>query len=181
MVNTYTELGADISNCGKYRYRLWREWYGTAPCFGGLKRHVAFVMLNPSTADGEQDDPTIRRCVNFTKALGYDRLEVVNLFAYRATDPLSLISLNHNEHPVGPENLDAFNITCNTQDCAIIIAAWGALGGHIGQDETALGWIRRPQLVHALGLTKNGKPRHPLYLPADSKPFRFPSPTRETE
>ena len=71
---------AEISPCGLHRYRLTREWAPTLPT-------IAFVMLNPSTADGEIDDPTIRRCIGFARDLGYGRLHVVNLFTYRATDP----------------------------------------------------------------------------------------------
>jgi hypothetical protein len=170
----YTDTGAEISSCGKYRYKLWREWPGFGPVSDGMKMHCAFVMLNPSTADGEEDDPTIRRCVGFSKAWGYDRLEVVNLFAYRATDPNTLLRLGHNDDPVGPENLEAFKAVCNTVNCGAIIVAWGAHGGHLGQDETALGWIKKSDRVHALGLTKDGKPRHPLYMKADCEPFRFP-------
>ena len=72
--------GAVISDCKRYRYRLWRIWNGS-------QSRLVFVMLNPSTADGEQDDPTIRKCVGFAERLGYGGIEVVNLFAWRATDP----------------------------------------------------------------------------------------------
>jgi hypothetical protein len=96
--NPYVYAGADISPDGRYRYRLWREWRGCASrdhwrWLGakdgaghelGEPLSVLFVMLNPSTADGTTDDPTIRRCVGFAKRWRYDRLEVVNLFAHRA-------------------------------------------------------------------------------------------------
>ena len=169
---------ADISPCGKYRYRLTREWSKDA--FGGNKSCV-FVMLNPSTADGGNDDPTIRRCVEFAQKLGYGSLDVVNLFAYRATNPQQLLALNYLQNPIGDRNQEAIETVCNAQDTGIIIAAWGAHGGHIGQDETVLGWMQRPKLVHALGLTKYGMPRHPLYLKSDSKPFFYPTPRTEGE
>jgi hypothetical protein len=70
---------ATISDCGKFRYRLWRKWGSGSP--------LLFVMLNPSTADGEQDDATIRRCLRFAMAHDFGELEVVNLYAYRCTDP----------------------------------------------------------------------------------------------
>ena len=177
----YLSSWADVSQCGKYRYRLTRQW-STKDAWGGTTARV-FIMLNPSTADENSDDPTIRRCVRFGQALGYCAIDVVNLFAYRATNPKELLSLNRNDDPVGVGNQYSIESVCNAQDCGMIIAAWGAHGGHLGQDETVLGWLKRPHLVHALGLTKDGKPRHPLYLKATAKPFGFfgaPSPATLT-
>lgn len=195
----YLQAGANISPCGKYRYRLWREWRlhplpaqwdmwtedDGSPVVDGAGKQIGapktclFVMLNPSTADGDMDDPTIRRCVGFAKAWGYDRMEVVNLFAYRATKPVQLLALNHGDDPVGPLNIDAIR-TAMAQQVNRIVCAWGANGSHLGQDETVLGWIEdyadfldeRPEIV-ALGLTAEGHPRHPLYLPADAEPFPY--------
>lgn len=188
----YVNAGATISPCGTYRYRLWREWRGIGTDANwhwyteddgsialdgagsrlGFPKSVVFVMLNPSTADGEQDDPTIRRCVGFTKAWGYDRMEVVNLFAYRATDPKALLSLGHKDEPWGADN--ERHIDRALDDAGLVVCAWGAHGGHLGQDETVLGWIEdQDRQTHALRLTKAGHPAHPLYLPADLKPFRW--------
>lgn len=189
----YVEKGADISACGRYRWRLWREWRlhpapaqwdmwadeNGKPVVDGAGTPILepkaciFVMLNPSTADGEEDDPTIRRCVAFAKAWGYDRLEVLNLFAYRATDPQALLALNHDDDPVGVHNSRAFNqVLIYGHPVGTIICAWGVHGAHLGQDETVLGWMEdRPR--YALGLTKDGHPKHPLYLRADAKPARF--------
>ncbi len=186
----YIASGASISPCGRYRYRLWREWRlhplpaqwdmwteedGT-PCLDGEGKQIGeplscvFVMLNPSTADGEQDDPTIRRCVGFAKSFGFDRLEVVNLFAYRATNPAELLALNHNDDPVGEGNALAFRTAIYR--AGVVVCAWGANGGHLGQDETALGWIDsaleyrdRTVPVMCLGRTLFGHPKHPLYVP----------------
>lgn len=190
----YVDKGAEISSCGSYRYRLWREWRnhpapsqwdmwtddtgkpvvdGAGEQLGEPKRCV-FIMLNPSTADGDQDDPTIRRCVGFASMWGFDRLEVINLFAHRATDPKSLLALGHQDDPVGPRNQDAFKaVLFPHRLVGRVICAWGAHGGHLGQDETALGWIGDCER-HALGLTSKGHPRHPLYLPRDAglTPFR---------
>lgn len=195
----YLNAGANISPCGKYRYRLWREWRlhplpaqwdmwteddGTPVVDGADKQlgepHTClFVMLNPSTADGEMDDPTIRRCVGFAKSWGYDRMEVVNLFAYRATKPIELLALGHDDDPVGPLNINAIR-TAMDQQVNRIVCAWGANGSHLGQDETVLGWIEdyadlfdHEIEIVALGLTAEGHPRHPLYLPADAAPFPF--------
>lgn len=187
-MTTYVEKGAKISNCGKYRYRLWREWRGSAPNKNwrwlgakdgngkelGFPKPCVFIMLNPSTADGEKDDPTIRRCVFFAKQLGFDRLEVINLFAYRATDPQQLLALNHDDDPVGVKNEEAFREA--TRDAGEIIAAWGVHGTHLAQDETALGWLDgfdRTVVVKCLGITKDGHPKHPLYLPSNTKPMPF--------
>jgi hypothetical protein len=189
----YIQAGADISPCGKYRYRLWREWRlhpapaqwdmwsddkgkpvvdGAGAQLGEPKACV-FVMLNPSTADGIEDDPTIRRCVAFAKAWGYDRLEVLNLFAFRATEPRELLALNHGDDPVGVGNSRAFDQVLNwNYPVGIVICAWGVHGAHLGQDETALGWMRDRERF-SLGLTKDGHPKHPLYLPADAQPARF--------
>lgn len=114
----YISKGAAISPCGRYRYLLWREWRGThdrknwrwqgfkdgAGADVGEPKSCLFVMLNPSTADGDRDDPTIRRCVAFAKAWKFERLEVVNLFAFRATNPRDLLALDHDADPVGFSN-----------------------------------------------------------------------------
>lgn len=190
----YIEMGAEISACGKYRYRLWREWRnhpspakwdmwvdddgspvvdGDGEQLGEPKRCV-FIMLNPSTADGAQDDPTIRRCVGFARQWGHDRLEVLNLFARRSTDPKELLALRYDADPVGYLNQKAFDdVLFPDRLVGLIVCAWGAHGGHLGQDETALGWIG-PRDRYALGMTRDGNPRHPLYLPKSSAliPFR---------
>lgn len=88
------DKGAIISGCGKYRYSLWRTWDKKLP-------KVMFIMLNPSTADAYEDDPTIRRCINFAKSWGYGGIVVGNLFAYRATNPKKLILI---DDPSGSAN-----------------------------------------------------------------------------
>lgn len=182
----YVEKGAMVSACGKYRYELWREWrgthdrknwrwYGTKDGAGaemGTPKSCLFIMLNPSTADGEKDDATIRRCVGFAKSWNYERLEVVNLFAFRTRYPKELLVLHHDADPVGHLNQERVEMAAN--DAGMIVCAWGTNGNHIGQDETVLGWVdRHINKVYALGLTKDGQPRHPLYLPSASKPFAF--------
>ncbi|MFG1262329.1 DUF1643 domain-containing protein [Xanthobacter aminoxidans] len=189
----YISAGAEISPCGTYRYRLWREWRnhpapaqwdmwtnddGTPVVDGaghqlGEPKSCVFIMLNPSTADGEQDDPTIRRCVGFAKTWGFDRLEVLNLFAYRATDPRALLALTHEKDPVGNGNSQAFKEVLSwDRPLGTIVCAWGAHGGHLGQDETALGWLKdRPR--YALGLTAGGHPKHPLYVKGDAPLLAF--------
>ena len=168
----YIDGGADISACGKYRYSLWREWGGLYTTRSVLKKSCLFIMLNPSTADAKTDDPTIRRCVSFAKSFGYDWLEVVNLFAFRATNPKQLLALNHNDDPVGVRNQEVIEQAASRT--GIIIAAWGAHGSYLGQDETVLDWLdENVDLVHALGITNEGHPRHPLYLRNGLKPFYY--------
>lgn len=176
---TYLASGADISADGRHRYLLWREWrtpnsgahwrwFGARDGNGarlGEPKSCLFIMLNPSTADADLDDPTIRRCVGFAKRENYDRAEVVNLFAYRATDPRALLALNHDDDPVGERNHDV--IERAAERAGLIVCGWGAHGGHLGQDETVRGWLIDYKL-YSLGCTKAGHPKHPLYLKADS-------------
>lgn len=172
-MTNYIDKGATISRDGKYRYRLWREWRGTHDPKNwtwyskkhGQPRACVFIMLNPSTADGNEDDPTIRRCVAFARRWNYERLEVVNLFAYRATDPRELLALGDLNEPVGPDNID--HVRRAVEDRGLIVAAWGAHGGHLDQARTVAGWIG-DRSMKALGLTKDGHPRHPLYVRADA-------------
>ena len=161
MTSRYLDAGADISPCGLYRYRLWRTWSAKPDA-----RRVLFVMLNPSTADGSQDDPTLRRCVGFAHAWGYGALTVCNLFAWRATDPSELLVRGVDR--VGPENDAALALAA--QDAHLVVAAWGAFRGTTHRAPAVLAALRQRHAVHALGLTRGGDPKHPLYLPGDLKP-----------
>jgi hypothetical protein len=152
-----------ISDCGRYRYWLTRCWDAEA-------RQACFIMLNPSVADASVDDPTIRRCVGFARAWGCGGVRVVNLFAYRATRPGDMRAA---DDPVGPENdrhlLDA------ARGCHPVVAAWGVHGGHRNRDGAAAGLLLSAGVtVQCLGTTRDGRPRHPLYVPADQPlvPFR---------
>ena len=159
------EQNAVISACGRYRYLLTRQ-------VGPGLRTAVFVMLNPSTADATNDDPTIRRCIGFAQRWGCVRLAVLNLFAFRATDPADL---KRAEEPIGPENRAWFERTL-IDDLAIgpVVCGWGVHGEHRGQEVAVLGWLQafgvRPV---ALGVTKDGHPRHPLYLPKGVEPVTF--------
>lgn len=156
--------GAIISNCGKYRYRLWRRW--------GDGSALVFIMLNPSTANEEEDDPTIRKCIGFAKALGHGAIEVVNLYAYRATDPKDLKAAGY---PVGPSNDDhirsVVNIHGNDHN---LICAWGANARGLSRPTDVKGMIHdigKP--MYSLRLTKDGVPSHPLMLPYSCKPVEI--------
>lgn len=150
---------AVISDCGLYRYSLFRGWDDDLPA-------VAFVMLNPSTADGLKDDPTIRRCIGFARAWGFGRLEVFNLFALRATSPKDMKA---SKHPVGPSNDDVLAGLLDRK-FGKIVAAWGAHGSHLGRSTAVRKMIPG---MWALRLTGDGEPGHPLYVPSDAKPFQL--------
>lgn len=128
-------------------------------------RRILFVMLNPSTADELADDPTVRRCRGFGRALGCSVLEVVNLFALRSPDPRMLARV---DDPIGPAN-DA-QILAAARRADLIIGAWGSHGTRMARASVVTSLLE-PFDVHALKTTKHGQPCHPLYLPASCRPF----------
>ncbi|WP_394794913.1 DUF1643 domain-containing protein [Armatimonas sp.] len=164
---------ADISPCGTYRYSLTRNW---TDLWRGP--NALFIMLNPSTADGQEDDPTIRRCVGFAKAWQCNQLTVVNLFAYRATDPKALLAaLSRGDDAVGHRN-DEMIVSQQIQHSAssdIIVAAWGSLGSHalISPRRDAVLRMLPSAKTNCLGMCASGDPRHPLYCPGDLSPTRY--------
>ncbi|REA00199.1 hypothetical protein DEQ92_20310 [Haloferax sp. Atlit-6N] len=147
---------AVLSDDGTYRYRLSRTWNTDKPA-------VAFVMLNPSTADATSDDPTIRRCLGFAKDWGFGSLVVANLFALRSTDPAVLAG--HTD-PVGPENDAYLQDVCDSAEQVVV--AWGAKGSLNGRAEAVADLLDDYDL-YALDTTKAGHPAHPLYQPADAE------------
>ncbi len=149
---------AFITEDGLYRYILSRDWSKA----GEVLKTVVFVGLNPSTADGTVDDPTIRRCVGFATAWGYNRLFMVNLFAFRATEPAVM---KQAQDPEGEFNGSIVSAASHTMDLTVV--AWGVHGAFRGQDQRYLSSLKDP---HHLGLTKDGHPKHPLYLKADTRP-----------
>jgi hypothetical protein len=158
-----TARGAVISPCGCYRYILWREIPD-----GPRTRRCLFVMLNPSTADATQDDPTIRRCLGFAKREGCSAITVVNLYAFRATDPANLSAeLMRGTDVVGPDNLAHVEqqLALFRAGLGPIVAAWGANPIASGQPIIQRRLMESGALC--LGMTKHGSPRHPLYVKAD--------------
>lgn len=151
--------GADLSDDREYRYRLWRTWDAEMPT-------VAFVMLNPSTADESEDDPTIRRCIGFAKEWGYGTLVVGNLFAYRATDPSEL---RDHPDPVGPENDERLSRIVDEADKVVV--AWGNHGEFQGRGDEVTALLDAD--LYALDITKRSQPVHPLYQPADAELVPF--------
>lgn len=153
---------AEFSDDRRFRYKLWRAWDLNLPT-------LMFLMLNPSTADETEDDPTIRRCIGFAKRWGYGSLWIGNLWAFRATDPAELKAA---WWPVGRQNDEAIRDMATASER--IICAWGAhaeempgRGPHVVN--TVLGSQRNK--LYCLDATKSGQPAHPLYLPANKKPI----------
>jgi hypothetical protein len=152
------ERWAAFSPCRRYRYALGRTWDFD-------RKPVLFVGLNPSTADEELDDPTIRRCIGFARDWGYGGVLMGNLFAFRATDPSEM---KRAVDPVG-ERGDHW-LRQLTGMAGLVVASWGAHGEHRGRaqaiiDSGVLGSFT------VLGLTKDGHPRHPLYMPKVCRPL----------
>lgn len=151
---------ATISPCGLYRYDLRRVWTGD------MCRLVNFVMLNPSTADALDDDPTIRRCIGFAKSWGFGGLVVTNLYAFRATEPADLWKA---DDPIGPDNDGHVRRWASTAN--LVVMAWGNHGTFGGRGSAVMRLLREGGCRPAyLKITGNGQPGHPLYLPSNLMP-----------
>lgn len=158
---------AVISECGNYRYELRRQWDADLP-------PMLFIMLNPSTADADTDDPTIRRCISRARAENCGSLIVVNLFALRSPDPKSL---KLHSSPVGTEN--DRHIGMAVDECQYgrgrAVIAWGAMGGYMGRGAQVIKTMGYTGInLFCLGVTKAGHPRHPLYVSKDQPLIRWP-------
>lgn len=163
MTDLFSSSGAVLSECGTYRYRLSRRWAEGPTCL--------FIMLNPSTADAEEDDPTIRRCMGFAKREGGGGLEVINLFTLRATDPADL---SRHPYPHGPEAV-RHAVEAVTAAKGPVICAWGADPAAQSAAPDMLNLVRAAgHQPLCLGMTKAGAPRHPLYLRADAALAPYP-------
>lgn len=147
-------MSAIISDCGKYRYRLERG-SPAAPA-------VAFIMVNPSTADAAEDDATIRKCRGFAERAGYEHFIVGNLFAYRATD---IKELRTAADPIGPDNDGHLDLIL--RDAALHVVAWGTLAKL--PDTLRKRWVDVVRLadrvgctLYCIGTNDDKHPRHPL-------------------
>lgn len=162
------DKSAIISECGQYRYWLERYW-------GPGEMLLPFIMLNPSTADDEQDDPTIRRCMSFARRDGYVGIIVVNLYAFRATNPAALLIAND---AIGPLNADyIWKVAAEAAKYPVpVVCAWGTKGAldpdHVRNVTVAMRG-HGAQLV-CLGKTNDGHPRHPLYVKGDQPLVSYP-------
>ncbi len=155
---------AVYSDCESYRYSLTRVWDPAG-------RRALFVMLNPSTATEVQNDPTVERCERRARALGFGAFRVTNIFAWRDTDPRAM---RRADDPVGPANDAAIldGVTWADQ----VIAAWGTHGAHLDRGPRVEALLRATgePLFH-LGLTKDGHPKHPLYIAYARQPEPWPA------
>lgn len=154
---------ASFSADGRYRYILSRRW-------GDLERTVTFILLNPSTADAEHDDPTMRRCIQFAKDWGFSALHVVNLFAWRATDPKWMRRAAVD--PIGLNNDAWIREACAGSD--MVVCAWGEHGTYLGRSHHVKKILvdgPAPHKIHALRFNRSGEPAHPLYMPKHTKPM----------
>lgn len=153
--------GALISECGEYRFTLWRNLPE-----GHAGMCVNFIMLNPSTADHEKDDPTIRRCIGYARSWGFGKLIITNLFALRSTDPRVL---QRHADPVGEGNDE--QIVAMADRSHRIIFAWGNHGKLLGRGNEVRKLLSEGGVMeefnYCLGMNKTGEPVHPLYQAKD--------------
>lgn len=159
------QTSAILSPCRTFRYVLTRRWAAQRP--GDT---VAFIGLNPSTADETEDDATIRRCIGFAQRLGFNSLTMLNLMAYRATDPKDLLFAScEGRDVVGPEN-DTYLIAFGWS-AGLRVACWGVNAITYGREPVVKAMF--PGALHSFGTTQAGFPRHPLYLPVDAGLFPY--------
>lgn len=158
------ESVATYSPCERYRYDLTRVWDA-----GGTRAH--FIMLNPSTATEVQNDPTVERCERRARALGHGAFRVTNIFAWRDTDPRAM---RRADDPIGPGNDAAILSACDWGD--VVICAWGTHGNHLGRGPRVEAMLRERNVpLNHLGLTKDGHPKHPLYIGYSVQPTPWTS------
>ena len=154
---------AVFSDDRRYRYHLRRH-------FGGSEEGVLFIMLNPSVADENKDDNTLRRCRDFAEQWGYGHMNIANLFAVISTDPAALYKV---DDPVGAET-DSY-IRSLLADAGMVVTAWGSHGDRFPNRVKAVReMVAEYTVPYHLGLTKGGQPRHPLTLRRDAEPTPFP-------
>ena len=149
---------AQYSDCEQYRYALTRVWELETS-------QVVFVMLNPSTATEVQNDPTVERCERRARTLGFGGFQVINIFAWRSTDPKKMRVA---KDPIGPDNDKTIMKACRWGDQ--IIAAWGTHGSHLNRGSEVEKILRKSNKpIFHLGLSKGGHPKHPLYIAYSQK------------
>jgi hypothetical protein len=145
-------------NRRRYRYLLWRNW-------GDTKRRVCWVLLNPSTADEEINDPTMAKCSRFSRKWGYGGMECVNVFAWRSSDPDVLYQV---PNPIGPEN-DRYILEA-VQRAQLVVLGWGKHGALHNRGKQVAELLKGKVMLYCLGVNGDNSPRHPLYIPEDRRP-----------
>lgn len=157
MSSAEVQRHASLSACGKYRFELGRAWDSELP-------RLVFVMLNPSTADAEQDDPTIRKCIGFARRLGFGSISVANLFAYRATKPAALKAAGYPLHAY--EDYYISKLSAGGDSDSSVVCAWGSNATGLARVAEVLALIRKAgRKPLALRVNGDGTPAHPLMLP----------------
>lgn len=167
MSNLFSKSSAILSECRKYRYFLSRIW-------GDGGKYLGWVMLNPSTADSDIDDPTIRRCIRFSRRWGYDGLIVLNLFAFRTPLP---DNLRKTPCPVSEPNDFGRNnrfIQWFSNKCVLMVAAWGRRGKLMNRDKIFVDEVLSGIQLYCLGRNSDGTPKHPLYCRGDLGLVEYP-------
>lgn len=156
-LNLFTESTAQFSPCMTYRYKLTRVWDKSKPVIG-------WIMLNPSTADEEKDDNTVRRVGIFSRDWGFGGFTVRNIFSLRSTDPALLYT---HADPIGPENDEVLEKLYG--ECDRIMIAWGTHGKFSDRAKQVASLLWDNELW-CLGTNADGSPKHPLYLKGNTKP-----------
>lgn len=152
---------AEFSPCRRWRYSLFRE-------FDGGQGAIAFIGLNPSTADETTNDPTVSRCIRFAQQWGYRCMYMLNIFAWRDTDPRGMKAA---KDPVGPRNNNEILAVCGSVEN--VVACWGVHGSFMQRGQSVANDLLNCVPLQCFGLTKDGHPKHPLYLRADSTLISF--------
>lgn len=158
--------GARFSNDRKYRYSLWRIWEPNLP-------KLVFILLNPSKADEFANDPTVTRCVQRAVTKKFGGVWVLNVFAYRSTNPGVLYELaNSGVDPVGIDNDEEISRVVKQNDLSTILCGWGKHGNLLDRGSRVLEILKDFKL-HCFGVNGDGTPKHPLYLPYSLEPIVF--------
>lgn len=147
---------AVFSEDGLYRYSAHRTWDARGP-------RAMFVGLNPSLAGGLEDNPTIRRVMGFARLWGCGGVDLLNLFAWRATTPKGL---KQALRPDGPDN--TAHLLRHARRADLVVAAWGTHGAHRGAGTQIATQLSAVADLYCLGRTQAGHPKHPLYLRKDT-------------
>lgn len=157
-----TPAGAKFSACRRWRYLLWRRW-------DELKPIANFLMLNPSTADEVQLDPSCTRARNYAERWGFGAVLITNIFGWRATDPEEMKSA---KDPVGRGNDAA--ILRAARESKLVVCAWGNHGAYLDRAAEVIALLKRRRIpLHALRVNGAGHPAHPLYLPGTLQPVKL--------
>lgn len=153
---------ACIDESGRYRYWLMRQWGENSDNF------VNFVMLNPSTADAKDDDPTVRCCIRFAKSFKFDGMYITNLFAFRTKDPKEL---KKQPKPIGSEN--DIHLRKKAKISKTVVVTWSNHGSFMNRDKEVISILNQEKTIYCLGKNKSGQPTHPSRLKSNTNLIKF--------